>query len=141
TPARTQVGRTYGRRSWDAGATTYTGCRARRVEVEGGRARAGEASTLGGGRLRVECDIVVVACGAIATPLFLGRNGLGGESGELGRNLSIHPATGARALFDEEIDMAKGVPQSHFIDEFADAGIMFEGAAGPPDYAAMSLPF
>jgi choline dehydrogenase-like flavoprotein len=46
-----------------------------------------------------------------------------------------------RAIFDEEIDMAKGVPQSYFIDEFADEGIMFEGAAGPPDYAAMSLPF
>jgi hypothetical protein len=42
---------------------------------------------------------------------------------------------------DEEIDMAKGVPQSYFVDEFADEGIMFEGAAGPPDYAAMSFPF
>ena len=37
--------------------------------------------------------------------------------------------------------MAKGVPQSYFIDEFADQGIMLEGAAGPPDYAAMSFPF
>jgi hypothetical protein len=46
-----------------------------------------------------------------------------------------------RAEFDEEIDMAKGVPQSYFVDEFADEGIMFEGAAGPPDYAAMSFPF
>ena len=36
-----------------------------------------------------------------------------------------------RALFDEEIDMARGVPQSFYIDEFADEGIMFEGAAGP----------
>src|SRR5207237_1170988 len=81
-----------------------------------------EASTLGGGRLRVECDVVVVACGAIATPLLLARNGLGGESGELGRNLSIHPATGVRALFDEDVDMATGVPQSYYIDEFGDAG-------------------
>ena len=37
--------------------------------------------------------------------------------------------------------MANGVPQSYFIDEFADEGIMLEGAAGPPDYAAMSFPF
>jgi hypothetical protein len=89
----------------------------------------------------VECDVVVVACGAIGTPLLLARNGLGGESGELGRNLSIHPATGVRALFDEHVDMHAGVPQSYYIDEFADEGIMFEGAAGPPDYAAMSFPF
>jgi hypothetical protein len=46
-----------------------------------------------------------------------------------------------RALFDERIDMARGVPQSYFVDEFADDGIMLEGAAGPPDYAAVSLPF
>jgi hypothetical protein len=91
--------------------------------------------------VRVECAHVVVACGAIHTPLFLARQGLGGHSGELGRNLAIHPATAVRAMFDEEIDMAKGVPQSYFIDEFADEGIMLEGAAGPPDYAAMSFPF
>ena len=114
--------------------------RARKLECEGGRARGVEARTAGGGRLRVECDTVVVACGAIHTPLFLRRNGLGGRSGQLGENLSIHPATAVRALFDEEIDMARGVPQSFYIDEFADEGIMFEGAAGPPDYLASSLP-
>ena len=37
--------------------------------------------------------------------------------------------------------MANGVPQSYFVDEFADEGIMLEGAAGPPDYAAMTFPF
>jgi choline dehydrogenase-like flavoprotein len=141
TSAKQHVGLTYVPLAWDAGATTYTGCRARRIEVEGGRVRAVEATTSGGGRLRVECDLAVVACGAIGTPLLLQAQRLGGESGELGRNLSIHPATGVRAEFDEEIDMAKGVPQSYFIDEFADEGIMFEGAAGPPDYSAMSLPF
>ena len=28
--------------------------------------------------------------------------------------------------------MWHGVPQSYYIDEFADEGVMFEGAAGPP---------
>ena len=89
--------------------------------------------------MRVECDLVVVACGALHTPLLLRRNGLGRESGELGRNLAIHPATAVRALFDEPIDMARGVPQSFYIDEFADEGIMLEGAAGPPDYLSMGF--
>ena len=84
---------------------------------------------------------MIVACGAIHTPLFLRRQGLGLASGELCENLAIHPATAVRALFAERIDMARGVPQSYFVDEFADDGIMLEGAAGPPDYAAMSLPF
>src|SRR3954464_2541382 len=141
TSAKQHVGITYVPRAWDAGATTFTGTRARRIVMQGGRARGVEAVTTDGGRVHVECDTVIVACGAIHTPLFLRRNGLGLESGELCRNLAIHPATAVRALFDERIDMARGVPQSYFVDEFADEGIMLEGAAGPPDYAAMSLPF
>src|SRR4051794_37434872 len=141
TSAKQHTGLTYVPRAWDAGAVTYTGTRARRITMRNGRARGVEAQTSGGGRLIVQCDTVIVACGAIHTPLFLRRQGLGGESGELGRNLAIHPATAVRALFDERIDMARGVPQSYFVDEFADEGIMLEGAAGPPDYAAMSLPF
>ena len=141
TSAKQHVGITYVPKAWEAGAVTYSGCRAERIVMHGGRARAVEARTAGGGRLRVDCDAVIVACGAIHTPLFLARQALGGESGELARNLAIHPATGVRAVFDEEIDMARGVPQSYFVDEFADEGIMFEGAAGPPDYAATLFPF
>ena len=141
TSAKQHVGITYVPLAWNAGATTFTGCRARRVVTTGGRVRSVEALTAGGGRLRVDCDLVVVACGAIGTPLFLRAQDLRLDSNELGRNLSIHPATGVRAEFDEDINMAEGVPQSYFIDEFADEGIMFEGAAGPPDYAAMSFPF
>ena len=141
TAAKQHTGITYVPRAWEAGAVTYTGSRVRKLVVERGRARGVEAATRGGGRLRVHADLVIVACGAIHTPLLLRRNGLGGRSGELGRNLSIHPATAVRALFDEEIDMARGVPQSYYVDEFADERIMFEGAAGPPDYLAMSLPF
>ena len=36
--------------------------------------------------------------------------------------------------------MARGVPQSFYVDEFAGEGIMLEGVAGPPAYAAMALP-
>jgi GMC oxidoreductase len=53
----------------------------------------------------------------------------------------LHPALAARARFEQEINMSRGVVQSYYIDEFCDEGIMFEGAAGPPDYAAMSFPF
>lgn len=141
TSSKLQMGLTYVPRAWDAGATTYTRCRAERIETAGGRVRAVVAKTRGGGSLRVECDTVIVAGGAMGTPLLLKKNRLGGASGELGSNLALHPATGVRARFHEEIDMARGVPQSFYIDEFCDEGIMFEGAAGPPDYAAMSFPF
>jgi choline dehydrogenase-like flavoprotein len=141
TSSKLHMGLTYMPRAWDAGATSYTRCRAEKVELAGRRARAVEARADGGGRVRVECDTVVVAAGAIQSPLFLKRNGLGLGSGELCQNLALHPATAVRARFAEEINMARGVPQSFYIDEFADEGIMFEGAAGPPDYASMSYPF
>lgn len=143
--AKQHAGITFIPRAWAAGATTYTGTRAERLELRGGRIAAVEASTRGGGTLRVECDVAVVACGAIHTPLFLRRQGLGGRrgggrSGQLGRNLSIHPATAVRAVFDEPVGMWDGVPQSYYIDALADRGIVFEGIAGPPDHAAMSIP-
>ena len=141
TSAKQHTGLVYVPRAWAAGAVTWTGCRARRIEVERKRARAVEARTAAGGRLRVEADHVIVACGTIHTPLLLARNRIGRLSGQLGENLAIHPATAVRALFDEEIDMSRGVPQSLYIDEFADEGIMFEGAAGPPDYLSMSFPY
>jgi choline dehydrogenase-like flavoprotein len=138
TAAKQHVGITYVPRAWAAGATTYTGARAHAIELRGDRARAVVASTTAGGWLRVECEHVVVACGAVHTPLLLRRSGV--RAPRLGRNLAIHPATAVRALFDEEIDMWRGVPQSYYVDEFAEQGIMLEGAAGPPDQIALSLP-
>jgi hypothetical protein len=80
---------------------------------------------------------VIVACGALQTPGILSRSGV--RAPALGGNLAIHPATAARALFDEPIDMWRGVPQSYYVDEFAPEGIMLEGIAGPPDQLAMSI--
>ena len=124
-----------------AGARTVTGARARRIAIRRGRARAVRAQRQDGSGIEVRADLVVVACGAVHTPLLLRHSRLGARSGELGRNLAIHPCTAVRAVFDEDIGMADGVPQSYFVDEFAPEGIMLEGAAGPPDYLAASLPF
>ena len=84
---------------------------------------------------------MIVACGAIHTPLLLRRNGLGGELRRARPQPRDPPChRGARAVRRGRRH-GRGVPQSFYIDEFADEGIMFEGAAGPPDYLAMSMPF
>ncbi len=141
TSAKQHVGITYVPRAEAAGARVIAGADVRHVLVEGGRARGVEARLAnGGGRLEVRAPRVVVAAGTIHTPLLLARSGLGRDSGQLGRNLALHPAVGGFALMDEIVDMAKGVPQSFYVDEFASEGIMFEGVAGPPSYAAMALP-
>jgi choline dehydrogenase-like flavoprotein len=140
TSAKQHTGITYIPRATAAGARIVTGSDVQEVLVEGGRAR-GVIARLGDGRsLEVRAPTVVVACGTIHTPLLLARSGLRDVSGQRGRNLALHPATAAFALMDEVVDMARGVPQSFYVDEFAAEGIMFEGVAGPPAYAAMSLP-
>jgi choline dehydrogenase-like flavoprotein len=136
TSAKQHTGITYVPRARAAGARIITGADAARVITRAGRA-GGVA--LSDGR-RIEARMVVVAAGTINTPLLLRRSGLGTGSGQLGRNLTLHPATAAIARMPELVDMAKGVPQSFYIDEFAHEGIIFEGVAGPPSYAAVSLP-
>jgi choline dehydrogenase-like flavoprotein len=118
-----------------AGAELHTHARAQRILVERGRVRGVQTRSL-----CVQADRVIVAAGALLTPLLLRANRIGASSGQLGRNLTIHPASAARALYDEPIDPWAGVPQSVYVDELAAEGIMLEGIAGPPDQAAMSTP-
>jgi choline dehydrogenase-like flavoprotein len=138
TGAKQHTGQTYMRWATAAGARTITGAGATKVIVRAGRVRGVEAVTPQG-RITVEADRVVVAAGTLHTPGLLAARGLTAPA--LGRNLTIHPATGVWALMDEEVDMARGVPQSYCVDEFAAEGIMLEGIAGPPDYLAMAVPF
>lgn len=123
------------------GAQLVTGAKVLTVDVERGRARGVTARLSSGRRLTVRADSVVVAGGALSTPLLLARSGLCGASGWLGRNLSIHPATKVMALFDETIDMSRGIPQSYAIDEYAREGLMFEGASTPLDVTAVAIPW
>jgi choline dehydrogenase-like flavoprotein len=154
TSAKQHTGITYVPRAKRAGARIVTGARVERVLVANGAIRSAASSNrdalpaasgvqarmASGARMEVRAPIVIVAAGTIHTPLLLARSGLNGRSGQLGRNLSLHPAAAVFARMDEVVDMAKGVPQSFYVDEFADDGIIFEGVAGPPAYAAMSLP-
>jgi choline dehydrogenase-like flavoprotein len=140
TSAKQHTGITYVPRAEKAGAQVITGATVREIDVRGGRVHGVRAGMANDGGVEVRAPRVVVAAGTIHTPLLLAANGLGGASGQLGANLSMHPATAGFALMDELVDMAHGVPQSFYIDEWARDGIMFEGIAGPPSYAAASLP-
>jgi choline dehydrogenase-like flavoprotein len=139
TGAKQHAGQVWIPRAQQAGATTFTNARADRITLERGRVREVRA-TRRDGTIRVRTETVIVAAGALLTPSLLRRNKLGAASGALGRNLSIHPASAARALYDEVIDPWSGVPQSVYVDELASDGIMLEGIAGPPDQVAMSTP-
>ena len=126
----------------EAGAMLFTGLRADEILVENGRAVGvvAHAHTQQGKRkLTVRARAVVVACGSLMTPLLLEKNHLGNASGQLGRNLTIHPAIGVMALYDEVIDGTNAIPQGYSIEEFHNEGILFEGAFAPLDLGGASF--
>ncbi|MFW5741295.1 MAG: GMC family oxidoreductase, partial [Myxococcota bacterium] len=124
----------------ERGAQLITRAKVHTIVKANGRASGVIAKLSSGRTLQVKADAVVVAGGALMTPLLLGTNGIGQSSGWLGRNLSIHPASKVVAVFDETIDMVTGaIPQSYAVDEFADEGIMLEGASVPPSTVAMGM--
>ncbi|MBW2458759.1 MAG: GMC family oxidoreductase [Deltaproteobacteria bacterium] len=123
------------------GAQLITGATVERVDVVAGRARGVTARLRSGRRLTVRAEVVVVAAGALLTPGLLRQSGLCGTSGWLGKNLSIHPASKVMGLFDEDIDMSTGIPQSYSIDDYAEEGLMFEGGSTPVDVTALAIPW
>ncbi len=124
----------------EAGARIVSGLRVERVLGEGGRAKGVLARRRRGGEVRISAPLVVVAAGAIPTPPLLRRSGLGRHP-RLGRNLSIHPATGITATFAEEVIPWRGVMQSVGIEELhEDEGVMIEATSTPPGMGAVSAP-
>jgi choline dehydrogenase-like flavoprotein len=118
-------------------ALLLTGMKAERVLVDGERAAGVEGRAVGTDRrVRIHARAVVLACGALLTPLFLLRQGLLGASRALGRHLTVHPAIGATALFDEDISGHKAIPQGYCVDEFQREGILMEGSSASFDAAA-----
>jgi choline dehydrogenase-like flavoprotein len=125
----------------ERGAQLVTAARVDGIDVVAGRARGVRARLASGKRLRVKAEAVVIAGGALMTPLVLRQAGVCTSSPALGKNLSIHPATKTLALFDEAIDMAHGIPQGYSIDELEHEGIMFEGGSVPLEIMGVSVPW
>jgi len=70
-----------------------------------------------GAELLVDAAVVVLAAGAVETPLILQRSGLGG--GGVGRFLRLHPTTSVLTRMPNETYPLAGVPQTSVCAEFA----------------------
>jgi len=124
----------------EAGARIVSGLQAKRILIENGHTTGIRASRTGGGDVTISAPLVVVAAGAIPTPPLLRRSGLGGHP-RLGRNLSIHPATGITASFEEEVTPWRGVMQSVGIEQLhEEEGVLLEATSTPPGMGAVSAP-
>jgi choline dehydrogenase-like flavoprotein len=83
---------------------------------------------------------VIVAGGAFGTPELLLRSGVGSTSGQLGRNLRIHPACWVGARFDQEVRGWDGVMQSYAVDEWKQRGILLEATFTPLAFGGHWMP-
>lgn len=131
-------------RALRAGAQLYTGLPATRILMTGRRAVGvlleGQDRHGAPRKVEIRARAVVVSAGSLLTPLLLRRNGV--DLPWLGRNLSIHPAFGALALFPDDQDQPwRAIPQGYYVEGLADDRIRFEGGYAPPQLAAPSLPF
>ncbi len=142
TDARRSTNVSYIPRALRASAHLFTGLPVRRILRRGSRAVAVEARGYdrhGAPRvLRVKARAIVVACGSLGSPGLLRDSGL--RLPWIGRNLSIHPALGMFAMFDEATEPWKAIPQSYGVHGLVGPDVRFEGFYVPPQLSAPLLP-
>jgi choline dehydrogenase-like flavoprotein len=129
------------------GAEVWAHCRVARVLIEKGRAVGVEGVILDAGgqptpaRFQFRARHVVLAGGAIATPVLLKRSGI--RHPRIGRNLHLHPSVSVFAEMPEPVYGWRGVMQSYGVVEWLPEGTLIE-ATFPPlsvGYALHPLPF
>jgi choline dehydrogenase-like flavoprotein len=108
------------------GAILYVRAKAKKVLIERGRA-AGVRTT----RATFRAPIVVVAAGAVYSPLLLRRGG---------NHFVMHPGTKVIGFFDEEVRTSQGVPQGYHLDEFMEQGVSLEPITLSPGLMGSQLP-
>ncbi|MEB2314408.1 MAG: GMC family oxidoreductase [Sorangiineae bacterium] len=124
------------------GARLHADARVERVTSEAGRATGVVGDRLDReGRVAGRFDFrarrgVVVAAGAIHTPVILLRSGLRGLVGE---RFQAHPGAAVVGRFADVIDMSFGAAQGYEVPMRAD-GFKLESLALPPEMLAARLP-
>jgi hypothetical protein len=129
-----------------AGARVYSDCRAVKIKTRNGRATGIVANILNReshkkiGKLEIKSKLVLLACGALQTPVLLLNNRLANSSKQVGKNFLCHPNTKAIGIFDEPMYYWRGVHQGHQIHEFLEEGILLAMAGVHPALVSMTLP-
>jgi len=95
---------------------------------------------------RVEAPNVVLAAGALESPMLWFQSSLPDPYRLVGSSLHLHPYAVVAGVFDETITAWRGVPQSYVVDEFLnldksiDGGFLAVAASAQPIATAASLP-
>ncbi|KAI1386462.1 long-chain fatty alcohol dehydrogenase [Hypoxylon trugodes] len=92
----------------------------------------------------IKAEEVIVACGAINSPLLLKRSNL--ENPHIGKNLHMHPAGILVAAFDHDVQGWNGSIVTGVVTEFENMdgeghGVKIEAAATLPHMTALTIPW
>jgi long-chain-alcohol oxidase len=88
------------------------------------------AARTSAGTFHVRAETVVLAAGALRTPLLLAASGLGAHP-QVGRNLRLHPTVAVIALMAHPVDMWLGPLQAASCDQFRLPGPAAADGIGP----------
>ena len=122
------------------GAIALTGLRADRVIQERGRAVGVEGVAANGRRITVRGRAVVLAGGAFPTPAFLLERDLANSSGQVGRNLTLHPSGAILGMFEDRVDPDRYIPQAYLCDQFLREGVLLSAAQPDLNIGAVMFP-
>lgn len=122
----------------DAGGRVWADTRATTIDVEGGEATGVRAVMTAPDDTEIatfsfDADRALLAAGAVNTPLLLQRDELANSSGQVGRNLRIHPTAAAVARFNEEVRIWSGATQGYYAEHPEDPDIKLETFSASPD--------
>jgi choline dehydrogenase-like flavoprotein len=140
--------KTYLQDAYDHRAHIIVRCSADKVLLENGRAVGVKASVNDGqtGKaysVTVRAGVVVVAAGALYSPLILLRSGL--ENPHIGRHLHLHPTAISVGVYPEKVYAWQGVLQSAYSDQFmgldGNYGYALEVAPTHPGLFGLATPW
>lgn len=132
------------------GAKIYADTQVTRVLAEGGVVSGVEAEIIDPktkekkADLQVKAKVVVLAAGAVQTPLLLQKSELANSSGQVGKNFACHPSLMVVAEYADDVHPWRGAMLGIYVDEWAhpDKGgfILEAGGAGPVELSAVANP-
>lgn len=95
-----------------------------------------------GQRSQIRARQVIIAAGAVQSPLLLQRSNIGDQS-LVGHNFACHPSLSLLGYFDHDILGYRGATVGTYCDEFDAAergGFIFEGGMASPDFLSVLAP-
>jgi choline dehydrogenase-like flavoprotein len=140
--------KTYLQDAYTQGARILVHCNAQKILLEHGRA-AGVQATVKDEKsgntfnLTVRAGVVVVAAGALVSPLILLHSGI--ENSHIGRHLHLHPTAISVGVYPEKVNAWQGVLQSAYSDQFThlnkNYGYTLEVAPTHPGLFGLATPW